>query len=122
MNKNILITGASGNLGKAVVKKFVHEQDHIAALIPPYGDEKMFESEAVNVYKVDLTKLGYDKLLGTGQVTKKLEITVKYASPKALEKVNAAGGKIELLAGEEPEAPEAPKTPEKPAPEAPAAE
>lgn len=71
MNRRILITGATGNLGTAVLKKFVDEQDQIVALIPPFSDEKMTESDAVQVYKVDLTneeetensiKKAYEKL------------------------------------------------------------
>jgi len=43
---------------------------------------------------VDLNSLGYDKLLGTGQITKPLIIKVKEHSKKAVEKVEGAGGKI----------------------------
>ncbi len=41
---------------------------------------------------VDLGKMGYTKLLGTGKLTMKLRITVPSASKKAIEKINAAGG------------------------------
>jgi len=44
--------------------------------------------------KIDLTALGYDKLLGTGEIKKALEIRVDYFSAGAKEKVEAAGGKI----------------------------
>ncbi len=44
--------------------------------------------------KIDLSKLGYDKLLGTGEIKRPLEIKVDYYSKKAKEKVEAAGGKI----------------------------
>ncbi|MBU0461236.1 MAG: 50S ribosomal protein L15, partial [Nanoarchaeota archaeon] len=50
-----------------------------------------------NAYTVDLKKLGYDKLLGTGKVTKKLEISVDHASPGAVEKVKKAGGSVKIL-------------------------
>ncbi|MCI0497268.1 MAG: uL15 family ribosomal protein [Thermoplasmata archaeon] len=43
---------------------------------------------------VDLTEMGYDKLLGTGKVPVSLAITVPEASPKAMEKVEAAGGEV----------------------------
>jgi len=56
MNKNILVTGASGNLGTAVLKKFVDEQDQIVAFIPPFEDETIIEKDNIQVYKVDLSK------------------------------------------------------------------
>jgi large subunit ribosomal protein L15 len=45
---------------------------------------------------VDLTKEGYDKLLGAGHVTGSYTITVNAASPKAVEKVSAKGGDVKL--------------------------
>lgn len=44
--------------------------------------------------KVDLTKLGYTKLLGKGSINKKYEITIKSFSKSAKEKIEKAGGKI----------------------------
>jgi len=52
--------------------------------------------EKNGVFVVDLTKLGIDKLLGTGIVNDKLEITVNFASAKAVQKVEAVGGKVIL--------------------------
>jgi large subunit ribosomal protein L15 len=43
---------------------------------------------------VDLTKLGVDKLLGSGDVSQKLEIVVTESSARAKEKVESAGGAI----------------------------
>lgn len=43
---------------------------------------------------VNLTQLGYDKLLGTGKVTHRLFLSVKSASQSAAEKVREAGGQI----------------------------
>ena len=45
--------------------------------------------------KIDLSELGYDKLLGTGKLTQPLAVKAKYFSKKAIEKIKAAGGKIE---------------------------
>jgi large subunit ribosomal protein L15 len=45
-------------------------------------------------YSVDLTSLGYDKLLGSGKISKKVEITVDSFSNSAKEKIENAGGKI----------------------------
>ena len=47
-----------------------------------------------DVYVVNLTELGYDKLLATGSVNVKLEINVKEFSAHAEQKVQNAGGKI----------------------------
>ncbi|MBI4150597.1 uL15 family ribosomal protein [Candidatus Woesearchaeota archaeon] len=43
---------------------------------------------------IDLTKLGYTKLLSEGRVTSKLTITIASASKRAVEKVKAAGGTV----------------------------
>jgi len=88
-----------------------------------------------DVYTVDLSKLGFDKLLGTGNLTKKINVTANYASASAVEKVKKAGGSVKLpevkeaepaKVVEKPKAQPAPKQPkpepkpasEKPKPEA----
>ena len=43
---------------------------------------------------LDLGKLGYTKLLGTGKTTQKLKITVASCSKGAVEKIKAAGGDV----------------------------
>jgi large subunit ribosomal protein L15 len=43
---------------------------------------------------INLTTMGYTKLLGTGKITRALTITVPAASKVAQEKIKAAGGKI----------------------------
>ncbi len=48
------------------------------------------------VYKIDLSKLGYSKLLGRGSVNKKMHVIVEYATQKAIEKIEAEGGKVEV--------------------------
>ena len=52
-------------------------------------------------YSVDLEKIGYTKLLSKGEVTFKLNIKINSASAKAKEKLEAAGGKIELRVSKE---------------------
>lgn len=61
------------------------------------------EKKAINIEKldmlekdgiVDLSELGYDKLLSRGNVTKKLNVRVGSASKKAREKIEKADGKI----------------------------
>jgi len=53
MSRNIIITGASGNLGAAVVEKFKREGYHIIALTIPEKDD--FVEEADDSYEVDVT-------------------------------------------------------------------
>lgn len=48
-------------------------------------------------YVVDLSSMGYDKLLGSGKVAHALEIKVAKSSKSAIEKIQGAGGKVELL-------------------------
>ena len=47
-----------------------------------------------DVYSVDLGKLGYTKLLGTGTTPLKLKLSINSFTPKAQEKITAAGGAI----------------------------
>ncbi len=53
------------------------------------------------VYEVDLATLGFDKVLGTGRLGKKLSIKAAAFSTGALAKIKAAGGSAELLDGKE---------------------
>ncbi len=47
-----------------------------------------------NFYNIDLGKLGFNKLLGSGRVTKKLRIRVDYSSENAKYAVKEAGGEV----------------------------
>ncbi len=58
-------------------------------------------SKKGQIYVVDLEKAGYEKLLGAGRIEKKVEIKVKEATKRAIEKVEKAGGKVLLLEGGE---------------------
>jgi large subunit ribosomal protein L15 len=44
--------------------------------------------------EVNLSELGYKKLLGSGFVDKPIKVTVKEATSKAIKKVEEAGGKV----------------------------
>lgn len=59
---------------------------------------KEFITEKNGEYTLDLTKAGYTKLLGTGTPTKKLNITIKQASPRAIEKIKSLGGTVHTSA------------------------
>jgi len=47
-----------------------------------------------DVYTVDLSKVGYTKLLSNGKITKKINVKVASASSGAVEKIKAAGGSV----------------------------
>lgn len=49
-------------------------------------------------YTVNLTELGYDKLLGAGQIRNAVKVTVAESTPSATEKVEEAGGQVETAA------------------------
>lgn len=51
-------------------------------------------TEAGGVITIDLSKLGYAKVLSTGAVRRKWKITAEQASPNAAEKIKAAGGEL----------------------------
>lgn len=53
MRRNIIVTGAAGNLGSAVVEKFKREGYHVIALLHPGADEEV--EEADDCYEVDVT-------------------------------------------------------------------
>lgn len=53
MERNIIVTGAAGNLGKAVVEKFKREgYKVVATIMPESGDEV---EDADDIYEVDVT-------------------------------------------------------------------
>ena len=53
-----------------------------------------FAEEKGGVWTVDLTKLGIDKLLGSGRIGTAVAVRVAEASAKAKEKLEGAGGKL----------------------------
>ncbi len=52
---------------------------------------------------IDLTAMGYTKLLGTGRITKALTVTVAECSKSASSKIEAASGKVITEAEEKAE-------------------
>jgi len=47
-----------------------------------------------SVFVIDSAKLGFNKVLGTGSVSKRLKISCPFFSAGAVEKIKAAGGEI----------------------------
>jgi large subunit ribosomal protein L15 len=89
--------GFSSVQPKNVVALNVRDLDHM--LIAWVSEKKVTKSG--ETYTVDLKALGFNKLLGTGAITKKVKVTVAAATPKALEKVSAAGGAVTVTAAKE---------------------
>ncbi len=50
-----------------------------------------------NNYELNLDELGYDKLLGSGVITKPVKVTIKEATEKAISKIESAGGKVNII-------------------------
>ena len=50
---------------------------------------------------INLTKEGYDKLLGSGEINSKIKVNVNNASKRALEKIKNKGGEVVLPKKEE---------------------
>ena len=54
-----------------------------------------FGSKDGDAYSIDLTAAGIDKLLGSGSIAFKVNVSVYEASAKAVEKIEAAGGSVD---------------------------
>ncbi|MFX1392546.1 MAG: uL15m family ribosomal protein [Promethearchaeota archaeon] len=64
--------------------------------IERYVQEKIAKKSA-DTYTINLNNIDIQKILGRGQINKKINVSVKKASGKAIEKIKAAGGKVTLL-------------------------
>ncbi|WP_455391435.1 uL15m family ribosomal protein [[Eubacterium] cellulosolvens] len=70
-------------------------------------DEKLDElikegkvKKVKNNYELNLNELGFDKLLGSGVITKPVNITISEATEKAVSKIKEAGGKVNIIENE----------------------
>jgi len=101
----------SGSKGARKVGRHKHLWSLVVTSEPNYFGKHGFTSpkslhtktNTINLDKLDqltqgteinLTEMGYTKLLGTGKITKPLTIKVASCSKSAAEKINQAGGKI----------------------------
>jgi len=101
----------SGSKGNRKVGRHKHLWSKIVTTEPNYFGKHGFTSpqskhrveNTINLHKLDqmaktseinLTELGYTKLLGTGKITRALTIQVPSASKTAAQKVQEAGGKV----------------------------
>jgi len=76
--------------------------DDLERLLPGLIEDKKAEEKAGS-FVIDLTKLGYNKLLGAGSTKNKFNLKVKTASKIAVEKIQKAGGSVELEVVKKPE-------------------
>ena len=64
-------------------------------LIPKWFESKKINKDG-NAYTINLSKLNYDKLLGTGRINYAINLTVKFITPKAEEKIKAKKGTVTI--------------------------
>jgi large subunit ribosomal protein L15 len=64
-------------------------------MLPELIEKNLVEKEGETV-KINLKKIGFNKLLGGGTVTKPLIVEVESASQLAMKKIEAVGGKVIL--------------------------
>ena len=72
----------------------------LEAMLPTLVAEGKAEEKG-GTYTVDLKNIGYDKLLGSGSAKMKMKISVASASGRAVEKIEGAGGSVEMEKEEE---------------------
>jgi large subunit ribosomal protein L15 len=109
----------AGSKGQRKVGRHKHLWSYVATHEPDYFGKHGFTSpqslkrkeKVINITKLDeisqlstekekgkthvnLTSLGYTKLLGTGTITKPLTVTVASCSKSAEEKIKKAGGQV----------------------------
>ena len=80
-----------------VVSKVTMNLSEVEESLPAF-ERDGFATRKGSKWSVDLTKMGVDKLLGSGRIGTPVSIKVAEASAKAKEKLKAAGG--ELIEGE----------------------
>jgi large subunit ribosomal protein L15 len=63
--------------------------------------EKLVEQKKAtksgNTYAINLKVINVQKILGRGEINKKINVTVNKASERAIQKIEAAGGKVTVL-------------------------
>jgi len=67
----------------------------LAEMLPALLEAGLASKEK-DTYVMDLSRIGYDKLLAKGKLEIKLKIRARYASQGAVRKIEEAGGKIHL--------------------------
>lgn len=86
--------GKDGFKSKNTVKIVAINIRDLEVQIDAFVAQKLAKKSG-DMYSIDLEDIGYNKLLGAGKTTKKMNIKSVYASANASEKIAAAGGKLE---------------------------
>lgn len=85
--------GKLGFVSKGTRKLVAINLREVDDQVPSWLEQKLVSSEG-GVIVVDLKKVGYDKLLSSGQLRRKLKLIVSSAAHGVAEKVKAAGGEL----------------------------
>jgi len=103
-------SGGRGGYGLAGLKK--HKRFYLMKYMPNHlgkhgfktiyprrrsinvGDLERFIKKGIS--EIDLSSLGYDKLLAKGYINKPVKVIVREASERAIKKIEAVGGKVSL--------------------------
>lgn len=94
--KDVDYFGKHGFIKQGVVTKInAVNTDYLEKNIEMLVSEKKAELKN-GVYEIDLGKLGYNKLLCKGFISRKFNITCLRASKGAKEKIEAAGGSLKI--------------------------
>jgi large subunit ribosomal protein L15 len=105
--------GMAGSLGQRATYMLKYDTEHIGkkGFTSKTGKRlrainlRTLEKMAGSVKKIDVKALGYDKVLGTGEITKPIEVHSDYFSASAKEKIEKAGGKaVGSVSGHDEEA------------------
>lgn len=101
--KKISILQEYGNAYFGKIGFFKHNKKLVKSVNTSYLEAHLQKLLSKNLVKeenkkfiIDLKALGYNKLLGSGKVTKLFVITAESASKKAVERVKKAGGEVIL--------------------------
>ncbi len=85
--------GKHGFTSHAAEKGAAVNVGHLASAAERMAAEGLATKKG-DTFVLDLEKLGIQRLLGAGAVGVKMELSVESASPRALDKVAKAGGKV----------------------------
>ena len=81
---------------KVVGHKFTINVNEVELNLDKLIEKEVARNKKGGVVEIDLQKIGIDKLLGKGKVTKKMNIIIPEASQTAISKIEEIGGKVEL--------------------------
>ncbi|MCK5140618.1 MAG: uL15 family ribosomal protein [Candidatus Heimdallarchaeota archaeon] len=80
---------------ESIKDNYVINVSHLDSMIATLESEGKITKKGAK-YEVNLTELGYTKLLAQGEVNTAMNIVVAEASERAIKKIESAGGKVQL--------------------------